>query len=220
MSNNKNEELYLLWLLTQENEALKKRNKKIIQETLNAIIKTLEAKDKYTYGHSQRVADYSRLIAEKLSFSEEEIIEIELAAILHDIGKISTPDEILNKPGKLTDEEYEIIKEHPVCSFDIISQISSMDKIAKWIRAHQERVDGMGYPDGLKAEEIPLQARLITVADAFDAMTTDRPYRKALPLQSAYDERERCSGTQFDSEVVQVFLKEHKKLMKIEKKSA
>jgi len=199
----------MIWALAQENALLKKQNKKIIKETLNAIIKTLEAKDKYTHGHSHRVAQYALLIAKKLSFTEDQLIEIELAALLHDIGKISTPDQILNKPGKLTPEEFEIIKEHPMQSFEILSQVSHLNQIAKWVRAHQERIDGYGYPDGLRGEEIPLEARIITVADAFDAMTSDRPYRKALSIQYAYDELKRCAGTQFDSKIVDIFIKEH-----------
>ncbi len=199
----------LIWVLTQENNELKKQNKKIITETLNAIIKTLEAKDRYTHGHSHRVAAYALLIAKKLSFTEEQLIEIELAALLHDIGKISTPDQILNKPGKLTPEEFEIIKEHPVQSYEILSEVTSLKQIAQWVRAHQERIDGFGYPDGLQGENIPLQARIITVADAFDAMTSDRPYRQALSIQYAYDELKRCAGTQFDSKIVDIFILEH-----------
>jgi len=199
----------MIWALAQENALLKKQNKEIIKETLNAIIKTLEAKDKYTHGHSHRVAQYALLIAKKLSLSEDQLIEIELAALLHDIGKISTPDKILNKPGKLTPEEFEIIKEHPMQSFEILSQVSHLNQIAKWVRAHQERIDGYGYPDGLRGEEIPLEARIITVADAFDAMTSDRPYRKALSIQYAYDELKRCAGTQFDLKIVDIFILEH-----------
>src|SRR3989338_1246220 len=126
----------MIWALAQENALLKKQNKKIIKETLNAIIKTLEAKDKYTHGHSNRVAQYSVMIAREMAFSAEELVDLELAALLHDIGKISTPDGILLKPGKLTDAEFEIIKEHPIHSFNILSQISSMSHIATWVRAH------------------------------------------------------------------------------------
>ncbi|MBI2608364.1 MAG: HD-GYP domain-containing protein [Deltaproteobacteria bacterium] len=202
----KQNELYFLWLVVQENQEFRKRNKTVVEETLKALLRTLEIKDRYTHGHSQRVAFFARLIAENMGFEEEEIQEIKLAAMLHDLGKIGTPLEILNKPGKLTDEEFDVIKEHPIYSYEIISQVSSLQNIARWIRAHQERMDGFGYPDGLKGEEIPLQARIITVADAFDAMTSDRPYRKALSLETAYEELKRCAGTQFDKEVVKVFL--------------
>lgn len=208
----------LIWVLAQENAELKKQNKKIIKESLNAIIKTLEAKDRYTHGHSHRVAHYALLIAKKLSFTEEQLIEIELAALLHDIGKISTPDNILNKPGKLTPEEFEVIKEHPVQSYEILSEVTHLKQIALWVRAHQERIDGFGYPDGLRGENIPLPARIITVADAFDAMTSDRPYRAALSIQYAYDELKRCSGTQFDSRIVDIFIQEHQQWQKSEER--
>lgn len=180
-----------------------------LQQAINALLKTLEAKDNGTHAHSQRVSEYCLMIAHEYSFTEEELREIELAGLLHDIGKIATPDHILKKKGKLTDEEFTVIKGHPIDSYEILSQIAPLKNVAIWVRAHQERVDGFGYPDRLKGEEIPLAARILCVADAFDAMTSDRPYRKALSLEEAYAELKRCAGTQFDQNVVQVFLEKH-----------
>ncbi|MBI2027568.1 MAG: HD-GYP domain-containing protein [Deltaproteobacteria bacterium] len=199
----------LILKLSKEVERLKAQNKKIVEEALNAIIKTLEAKDKYTLGHSRRVAYYSLMVARNFSFSQAILHEIELAALLHDIGKIGTPLEILNKPSGLTDEEFEIIKQHPIHSFEILCEVSSLKNVAQWVRSHQERVDGLGYPDGLKAENIPLPSRIIAVADAFDAMTSDRPYRKAMSAELAYAELRRCAGTQFDEKTVDVFINAH-----------
>ena len=133
---------------------------------------------------------------------------LKYAAILHDIGKIGIPDSILNKPGRLTDEEYRLVKEHPAIGAEIVKQVKALEPVASIILQHQERWDGKGYPYGMKGEDIPMEARIISVLDAYDAMTSDRSYRKALPVQTAIAELKRCSGTQFDPKVVNAFLAE------------
>jgi putative nucleotidyltransferase with HDIG domain len=168
---------------------------------------SVEAKDKYTLGHSERVAVYALEIARKLNLSNEEIKAILTAAYLHDIGKVDVPDGILKKPGRLTPEEYERIKGHPLFALKKLRSISFPWDVRPLIRHHHERYDGKGYPDGLKGEEIPLGARIIAVADVFDALTSDRPYRKALSLGEAIEEMRRVSGTQLDPKLVLLFIK-------------
>ena len=199
----------LISKLTLEVERLKAQNKEIVDQALNVLIKTLEAKDKYTLGHSRRVAHYVMIIARNIPQAKNILHEIELAALLHDIGKIGTPLEILNKPSGLTDEEFDIIKLHPIHSFEILREVTALKNVALWVRSHQERIDGMGYPDGLRADNIPLPSRIIAVADAFDAMTSDRPYRRAMTPQLAYAELRRCAGSQFDEKIVDIFINAH-----------
>lgn len=178
----------------------------VLFECLRAIICSLEEKDGYTHGHSLRVAEFSLDLGRKLGLSEKELRELEIAALLHDIGKIGIPDSILLKSSKLTISEFEIMKSHPVRSGKILEKISSLRSLLPAIRHHHERYDGFGYPDGLKGNEIPLYARIILIADTFDAMTSTRPYRLALDKESAYQELKRCSGSQFDPYLVEVFL--------------
>lgn len=178
----------------------------ILFECLRAIICSLEEKDGYTLGHSLRVAEFSLDLGRKLGLSDKELRELEIAALLHDIGKIGIPDSILLKSAKLTISEFEIMKSHPVRSGKILEKISSLRSLLPAIRHHHERYDGLGYPDGLKGNEIPLYARIILIADTFDAMTSTRPYRLALDKASAYQELKRCSGSQFDPYLVEVFL--------------
>jgi putative nucleotidyltransferase with HDIG domain len=166
----------------------------------------VESKDLYTDKHMKDIAEYSVEIANKLGLPEIDIENIRKAALLHDLGKISIPDYILMKPGKLTEEELEIIKKHPASGAKIIEPVEALREARDIIQCHQECFDGSGYPDGLRGEEIPLGARIIAVADAFGAMTTDRPYRKALPMGEAIKELKRCSGTQFDPQIVGIFL--------------
>jgi putative nucleotidyltransferase with HDIG domain len=179
----------------------------ILIEALRAIIMSLEEKDSYTHGHSLRVADYAVALAQELNLSELEVREVELSALFHDIGKIGIPDSVLLKPARLSRAEFEIMKSHPVRSAKILEKISHLANLIPGIRAHHERWDGFGYPDGLKGSEIPLYARIILIADTFDAMTSTRPYRLALDREMAYAELSACAGTQFDPALVEAFLK-------------
>jgi putative nucleotidyltransferase with HDIG domain len=173
--------------------------------TVEALASAIDAKDPYTFGHSNRVARFSMVICEELGMSRKEVRQVELAAILHDIGKIGTPESILQKPGKLTPEEILIIREHPVKGALILSNISELRDVITWIRHHHEWYDGNGYPDRIAGDEIPLQARVIAVADCFDAMTSDRPYRKGMTADVAIGKMEECSGSQFDPHILRVF---------------
>lgn len=179
----------------------------ILLESLRAIIASLEEKDSYTHGHSIRVAEYSVMIAEELGFPEKQVREVEISALFHDIGKIGIPDSILMKPARLTPAEFEIMKSHPVRSAQIMEKISALRDLIPGIRHHHERYDGLGYPDGLQADEIPLYARIILIADTFDAMTSTRPYRLALDKEVAIAELRNCSGTQFDTPLVDAFVR-------------
>ncbi len=175
-------------------------------EVMQALAQTIDAKDKYTNGHSTRVAEYSRLIAMKLGLSEQEQDEVYYIGLLHDIGKIGIPSSIINKPTRLTDEEYAMIKTHPKQGFDILSQIKSMPALSTGARWHHERFDGKGYPDGIAGEDIPLLARIIAVADSYDTMTSNRSYRKYLPQAVAREEIEKNIGSQFDPDCARAML--------------
>ena len=174
--------------------------------TIRALALALEAKDRYTYGHADRVARLSVEIGKVLRLPDKQLELLQYAGILHDIGKIGVRDEILNKPGRYTAEEYEEMKKHPVIGARIVSGIDSLEIVASWVRHHHEKFDGTGYPDGLKGTNIPLGARIIAVADAFDAMLYDRPYKAGRPLPEVIDELKRCSGSHFDPEIVDVLL--------------
>ncbi|MFH1453005.1 MAG: HD domain-containing phosphohydrolase [Armatimonadota bacterium] len=186
--------------------------KKSYFSAIFALINTLEAKDKYTLGHSQRVKKYAEIIARGLDLAPERISLIKMAALLHDIGKIGIPDSVLNKPDKLTDEEWDKIKYHPVKGTQILDPIEYLRGAKKFIFNHHERIDGKGYPAGLKGDEIPLEAQIISIADTFDAITTGRRYRKAISFEEAVDEIIRNRGTQFSDEIVESFLGEKDKL--------
>ena len=175
-------------------------------EIVKALAQAIEAKDPYTHGHSARVMEYTVLIAQKLGLPEEEIESLRYAAILHDIGKIGVRGIILNNPNSLTAEEYGEVKRHPIIGENIISPIELLQPIRPLIRHHHEWYNGKGYPDGLSKEDIPLEARILAIADAYDAMKSDRPYRKALTEETAIQELKRGSGTQFDSKIVEIFL--------------
>lgn len=175
-------------------------------EAVMALAQAIEAKDLYTRGHSERTANYALQIADKLGLSDEEKGHIKYAAVLHDIGKIGIKGAILNKPGSLSEAEYEEIKTHPQKGVDIIRPVRFLAPVIPLILYHQERWDGKGYPEGLAGDKIPIGSRIISVLDARDAMTSDRPYRKALSREEAIRELKRCSGTQFDPKVVEVFL--------------
>ncbi|MCR5734995.1 MAG: HD-GYP domain-containing protein [Lachnospiraceae bacterium] len=179
-----------------------KRQKKsmghLFEQTATALVNAIDAKDKYTHGHSARVAEYSRKIAELGGKSEEECDEIFFSALLHDVGKIGIPDRIINKEGKLLPDEYEAIKNHPVIGANILSSISEYPYLSIGAHYHHERYDGKGYPIGLKGEDIPEIARIVAVADAYDAMTSKRSYRDAIPQAKVREEIIKGSGTQFD----------------------
>ncbi len=177
----------------------------IFINTVGALASAIDAKDPYTYGHSRRVARLSAVICEELGMARKETRQVMLAAILHDIGKIGTPERILQKPGLLEPEEQEKIKEHPARGAQILSNIREFSNIIKWIRHHHEWYDGRGYPDQIMAESIPREARVITVADAFDAMTSDRPYRKGMPAGEALRIMNEFSGSQFDPHILAMF---------------
>jgi putative nucleotidyltransferase with HDIG domain len=174
--------------------------------TLAALSSALDVRDTETEGHARRVVRYMELIAEVLKVPGDQHATLRRGALLHDIGKIGVPDHILRKPGALTDNEWATMKTHPDLGAKIIANIPFLEEVAVIIRAHHERWDGNGYPEGLAGEGIPLGARIFAVADSFDAMTSDRPYRRGRRLEEALTEIERCSGTQFDPAVVRAFL--------------
>lgn len=178
----------------------------MISNTIDIIITTLHEKNLREKMHSERVGLLGAAIAEEMGFSPETIKEIKLVGLLHDIGKIGIDENILNKEGKLTDEEYDEIKKHPEIGYRILSTSNQMSDIAQYVLSHHERWDGLGYPSGLKGIEAPLIARIIAVADAFDAMTSQRTYRDSLTEEEAAQELLRCAGTQFDPSIVQVFV--------------
>ena len=173
------------------------KNVTLTTDMIKALVKTIDAKDPYTNGHSVRVAEYSKMIAEQEYSDTQKIQNIHNIALLHDIGKIAIPDDIINKPGKLTDEEYNLIKAHTITGAQILSEISSYPDLINGAKYHHERYDGRGYPCGLKGEEIPEIAAIIGVADAYDAMTSNRSYRKMLPQEVVRNEISKGLGTQF-----------------------
>ena len=175
-------------------------------ESIQTLRYTVEAKDTYTRGHSDRVSEYSVLIGEALGLPEEDIKKLKIGGLFHDIGKIGVPDSILQKAGKLSDDEYSEIKNHPSIGAHILSTASIFQDIIPIVKHHHERYDGKGYPSQLAGENIPYLARITAVADTFDAMTSKRSYRDSLPLDYVISEFERCKGTQFDPKIADVFL--------------
>ena len=176
-------------------------------ETILAIAKTVDAKDLRTSKHSQRVSEYSAMIAKEYGFTDEQCENLRKAALLHDIGKIAIPDNVLNKPARLTDEEYAVMKSHVTRGAEILKDFTLIDHVVEGARFHHERYDGRGYPDGLKGEEIPLYGRIIAIADAFDAMTANRVYRQKQDFDYVLNELHKNRGTQFDPELLDIFLK-------------
>ncbi|MFA6711512.1 MAG: HD-GYP domain-containing protein [Candidatus Caldatribacteriota bacterium] len=193
-------------LLARQSFELYTRMRKIYLDTIRTLAATIDAKDPYTLGHSERVSHLAVQLARKLDFAETEIEYLEYAAILHDIGKIGIEDRILGKKDRLTDEEYDKIKEHPVIGASIIGSIEFLQKCSQTVLHHHERYEGGGYPHGLKGEEIPRTARLLAVVDAYDAMNSDRPYRKKLSENDILEEIERESGKQFDPAIARTFI--------------
>ena len=178
-----------------------------MRNVVEALAAAVDAKDKYTIGHSSRVADYAMEIARRFGYSQKRQDEIQIMGLLHDMGKIVIPDSVLNKPGKLTPEEFEIIKTHPAKGYDILSKTTEMPDMAVGARSHHERYDGGGYPDGLSGGDIAEEARIIAVADAYDAMTSRRSYRDALPQDVVREEIEKGKGTQFDPVFADIMLR-------------
>lgn len=190
----------------QLQEALRKLNHSY-RETVAAASAAIDARDAYTAGHSRRVADIACKVGKELGLEDSQLECLELAALLHDIGKIGIPDYILNKPGKLEDEEFKKIQAHPVLGYNILEKIEFLSPMLPAILHHHERFDGKGYPEGLKGDDIPTGASIIAIADTYDAMTSDRPYRRALSHEAAVAELKKCKGTQFKNEIVDAFLK-------------
>jgi len=176
-------------------------------DSVKVLTEAIDAKDPYTRGHSDRVRRMSLAIAKSMDFSEEKLENLEYGALLHDIGKIGIKDEVLQKEGPLNPDEYQYIQEHPLIGVKIIEGVEFFKDKAPMIRHHHEHFDGTGYPDGLAGEAIPLEARIISVPDAFDAMTSLRPHRKAMALEDVLSELERCEGKQFDPLVLDIFLR-------------
>lgn len=187
-------------------EELKTEKQKVCEMAAKTILKALDAKDHYTYGHSMRVTYFSMVVGKQLGLSDIEMYDLQLSALFHDIGKIGTPDEVLNKPSRLTDDEFKIMKQHPSMSYEILKDFEVFEKVARNAKHHHERYDGRGYPDQLKGEEIPMYARIILIADTFDAMTSTRVYRKGLPYEVAFNELVEFSGSQFDPGLVKHFI--------------
>jgi len=179
----------------------------LFYKTIKSIAATLDAKDAYTHGHSMRVTLYSLMLATTIKPDDTKFLEeVEIAGILHDIGKVSIPQNVLCKPGKLNDDELKIMRTHSECSERLVKNIKQLEDISKWVKAHHEKWDGSGYPDGLKGEEIPLCARIVAIADTYDAMTSTRSYRNALTHEVAITEIKSCAGVQFDPYLAEIFV--------------
>lgn len=196
-------------LINRINDELADKNdelEKSYMDTIGILRQTVEAKDPYTRGHSDRVSEYSVLIGQKLNLDDKTIHTLKIGGLFHDIGKIGIPDSILLKESKLDDDEYSQIKNHPSIGAHILGDVAMFKDIIPIVLHHHEKFDGHGYPSQLKGEDIPYLARIAAVADTFDAMTSKRSYRNALPLDVVKDEIKRCSGTQFDPAIAEVFL--------------
>jgi HD-GYP domain-containing protein (c-di-GMP phosphodiesterase class II) len=208
-----NEDLELFKLLSNqvaiaiENAILYEKIHTAFLEVSEALAESIEKRDPYTGGHTKRVLAYSMAIAKHIKLHDDEVEKLKIAAILHDIGKIGIEDKILRKKEKLTDEEYQEMKKHPIFGVEILGNIKQLKDIIPGMHYHHERTDGKGYPNGLKGNNIPLIARIISVADTYDAMTTNRPYHDGFSNSKAIAELKRCTGSQFDKDVVDAFIK-------------
>ena len=194
-----------------DNARLYREMEAMFFQTAESLAEAIEKRDPYTGGHTQRVTSYGQSIARQLLLRPSEMKWLKIASVLHDIGKIGIEDQILKKPGKLDPEEFEVIKRHSKMGAEIIEHVRQLREIAAAVECHHEQMDGRGYPDGKKGEEIPALAKIVAVADTYDAMTTDRPYRKAIPKEAAIEELKRCSGSQLDREAVEAFVKAYEK---------
>jgi HD-GYP domain-containing protein (c-di-GMP phosphodiesterase class II) len=186
---------------------LQEREAQVLFAAIKALASAVDAKDTYTARHSRMVTRLALLLADAIQLSSEERSMLELSAWMHDVGKIGVPDSILTKPSCLTDEEFAVMKAHPVKGGEIVGEIEELGRVADVIRHHHERIDGGGYPDGLRGEAIPLASRIILIADAFEAMTSDRSYRRGLGQAAAVRELEKHGGTQFDADLVRAFIR-------------
>jgi HD-GYP domain-containing protein (c-di-GMP phosphodiesterase class II) len=175
-------------------------------KTIDLIMNTLFEKSSREAAHSNRVSGICQSIASKMDFNKDEINQLKIAGLIHDIGKIGVDEKILNKPGRLSIDERRDIERHPEIGWRLLSSTNEFSELARFVLNHHEKWDGSGYPNGLKGDAIPLEARIICVADSYDAMTSDRSYRKGLSKEEAILELKRCSGTQFDAEIVNVFV--------------
>jgi HD-GYP domain-containing protein (c-di-GMP phosphodiesterase class II) len=206
--------LYKAWSLSRQNIELYfsvfdnmeiSSDEREVLNSIRTLVSVINAKDRYTYGHSERVTYYSHKMAEKIGLSEEEIRWVDYASFLHDIGKIEIDREILNKPSKLNNAEWAIIKQHPIWGSDMVKPLTKLRPIVSIIRYHHENYDGSGYPEGLSGDEIPVISRIIRIVDSFDAMTSHRPYRRNMSWDEALDEIRRHAGTLFDPALVVYF---------------
>jgi putative two-component system response regulator len=189
---------------------LDRKNRTSLINGVQMLVQALEAKDAYTSGHSVRVSRYAVKTAVRLGFTDDALEHIRLGGELHDIGKIGTREAVLNKPGPLTSDEFQHIKEHSVLGEKILAPfLAQSPAVLRVVRSHHERIDGSGFPDALRGTKIPLEARIVAVVDAFDAMTTNRAYRPSLPVGKAVEELRRCAGVHFDAEVVEAFMNAH-----------
>lgn len=204
-------QIMLSLLISQLHEQIEKLQNEVNEASAKALLKALEIKDDYTYGHSMRVAYFSRCLGHELNLSDKELKCLELSALFHDIGKIGTPEQVLNKPTRLDEDEFKVMKEHPELTGKILNEIEGFKEIAKYAMYHHERYDGRGYPAQLKEDEIPLYSRIILIADTFDAMTSSRPYRKGLDFEIAFQELRDFAGSQFDPKLVEHFITAMKK---------
>lgn len=190
----------------QEYRKRREMDEQIILQAIDTFVRFIDAKDTYTRGHSKRVAMYSREIASRMKLSEDTIQNLYYVALLHDVGKISIPDTVLNKPGKLTQEEREIIQGHTIAGGNMLKKFTSIQGVREGALYHHERYDGKGYPEGLKGTDIPLYARIICVADSYDAMSSSRVYRRHMNRDEIIEELKNCSGTQFDPKIVRYMI--------------
>jgi len=189
------------------NVALFEERESLLISVVRTLVSAIESRDPYTCGHSERVARYGRRLAREIGFDEESCERLYMTGLLHDIGKIGLSDLVLKKTGPLTDEEFAEIKKHPDLGWGILRELESMEYVLPGVLHHHERYDGKGYPDGLVGNKAPLEGRLLAVVDAFDAMTSDRPYRKSMPLEKATSILQEGAGTQWDADIVEAFLR-------------
>jgi HD-GYP domain-containing protein (c-di-GMP phosphodiesterase class II) len=187
------------------NIGLFQEKERLLMDVVRAMVCSVEAKDEYTRGHSERVALFSKRLAQAIGFTDEECQRIYLTGLLHDVGKIGVSDATLNKPGRLTDEEFREIQQHPNCGWVILHDLEPLHYVLPGVLHHHERYDGAGYPDGLAGEDIPIDGRILAIGDAYDAMTSDRPYREGMPQERAEAILREGAGAQWDPRLVDVF---------------
>ena len=197
--------------LSEEVEHLKEDQRAVCEMAARSMLKSLQCKDDYTFGHSMRVAYYSLCLGREAGLNSEELYQLEMSALFHDIGKIGVPDSVLLKPARLDESEFQQMKRHPEMSAEILEGFEPLQDVAKNAKHHHERFDGRGYPDGLKGEDIPYFSRIILIGDTFDAMTSTRPYRKGLPYEVAFEELREFAGSQFDPQLVEYFVEAMRK---------